>query len=160
MLCYLLHYTKLEVLLVIINSWIAVLVLIAEVQDRLAGHTLLSPGDGGHFPHSSGRSVTNVASLHTLTISLPSRGSLHLCGAVGVDGPNVLVVLHLTTEGVRHVIVVILLPLALHEQAGALHKLVHGHGVVLGVDGEQTGDARCGQSMVWVDEVCVCFTTV
>ena len=117
-------------------------VLVAVVQHRLAGDTLLSPGDGRHFPHSPSCSVTDVASLHTLTVSLPRGGALHLRGAVGVDGPDVLVVLHRTTEGVRHVIVVILLPLALHEQAGALHELVHGHGVVLGVDGEEPGDAR------------------
>ena len=123
-------------------------VLVAVVQHGLAGHTLLSPGDGRHFPHSPGGSVADVAPLHTLTISLPRGGSLHLRGAVGVDGPEVLVLLHRTTEGVRHVIVVILLPLALHEQAGALHKLVHGHGGAAGGVGEETGGGRSGQCMV------------
>ena len=117
-------------------------VLVAVVQYRLAADTLLPPGDGGHFPHSPSSSVPDISSLHTLTISLPRGGPLHLCGAVGVDGPDVLVLLHRPTEGVRHVIVVILLPLALHEQAGALHKLVHRHGGAAGGVGEETGDDR------------------
>ena len=111
------------------------LVLVAVVQDRLASHTLLSPGDGGHFPHSPGGPVPDVPSLHTFAVSLARGGALHLSGSVRVDGPEVLVLLHPPTEGVSHVIVVILLSLALHEQSGALDELVHGHddpGVTLG----------------------------
>ena len=102
-------------------------VLVAVVEDRLAGHTLLAPGDCGHFPHSSSGSVSDISFLYTFAVSLPSGGTLHLSGPVRVDSPEVLVLLHPTTEGVGHVIVVIVLPLALHEEAGPLDKLVHGH---------------------------------
>ena len=126
------------------------LVLVAVVQNRLAGHTLLSPGDGGHFPHSPGGPVPDVPSLHTFAVSLARGGALHLSGSVGVDGPEVLVLLHPPTEGVSHVIVVILLSLALHEQAGALDELVHGHAGDTGHTGH-TGEELHRQqiSLLW-----------
>ena len=135
----------------VVSGRVGLLVVVAVVEHGLAGDTLLSTSDGCDFPDGPGRPVPNVPSLDRLGIAFAGGGALHLGVAVRVDGTQLLVlVLHSTRERVGNVVIVIVLTLALHEEAGALHKLVHRHGVVLGGGGEETGDARCGQCMVWV----------
>lgn len=113
----------------VVSGWVGLLVVVAVVEDRLAGDTLLPTSDGCDFPDSPGRPVPNVSSLHRLGIALPGGGALHLGVAVRMHGAQLLVLIfHPTGERVGNIVIVILLPLALHEQPGALHKLVHGHG--------------------------------
>ena len=131
--CYLLNYTKLEVLLVIINAGIALIVLIAVVEHGLAGDALLAPGDRGHLPDSPGGPVPDVATLDPPAVSLTRRATLHLSGTVGVDSSDIIrVSLQSSGKRVGNIIIVRLFPLALHEEAGAFDKLVHGHDVMDG----------------------------
>lgn len=126
-LCYLLNNTKLEVLLVIIDRRVGVLVLIAIVEHWLAGDTLLPPGDGCHLPHRPGGPVSDIPSLNWFRISFPTRGPLHLSISVGMNSTNILLIINSSTECISNIVIVIFFPLALHEQAGTFHKLVHRH---------------------------------
>ena len=74
--------------------------------------------------------MPDVSPLDTPGVSLALRGALHLGGSVRVHSPDVAMVglgLQGPGECVRHVVIVLLLTLALHEQARALDELVHGH---------------------------------
>ena len=116
----------------VVSGRVGLLVVVAVVEHGLAGDTLLSTSDGCDFPDGPGRPVPNVPSLDRLGIAFAGGGALHLGVAVRVDGTQLLVlVLHSTRERVGNVVIVIVLTLALHEEAGALHKLVHGHGASL-----------------------------
>ena len=116
----------------VVSGWVGLLVVVAVVEHGLAGDALLSTSDGCDFPDGPGRPVPNVPSLDRLGIAFAGGGALHLGVAVRVDGTQLLVlVLHSTRERVGNVVIVIVLTLALHEEAGALHKLVHGHGASL-----------------------------
>ena len=128
---YLLHYTKLEVLLAVANAGVTLRVLVAVVEHGLAGHGLLAARDGRHFAHGARGAVADVAALHAAAVALARRAPLHLRGAVGVHGAQVAAVrlaLERAGEGVCDIVIVLLLALALHEQARPLHELVHGHG--------------------------------
>ena len=147
---YLLHYTKLEVLLAVANAGVTLRVLVAVVEHGLAGHGLLAARDGRHFAHGARGAVPDVAALHAAAVALARRAPLHLRGAVGVHGAQVAAVslaLERAGEGIGDIVIVLLLALALHEQARPLHELVHGHGA--GV--VRAGSPSQGHSVVvWV----------
>ena len=147
---YLLHYTKLEVLLAVANAGVTLRVLVAVVEHGLAGHGLLAARDRRHFAHGARGAVPDVAALHAAAVALARRAPLHLRGAVGVHGAQVAAVslaLERAGEGVGDIVIVLLLALALHEQARPLHELVHGH--VAGV--VRAGSPSQGHSVVvWV----------
>ena len=144
---YLLHYTKLEVLLAVANAGVTLRVLVAVVEHGLAGHGLLAARDRRHFAHGARGAVADVAALHAAAVALARRAPLHLRGAVGVHGAQVAAVslaLERAGEGICDIVIVLLLALALHEQARPLHELVHGHGGGGGQLVTITGPQCCG----------------
>ena len=141
---YLINYAKFEAFLIMGHSGIALSIVTSKVHDTFRSDRLLSPSDSCHFPHCAGTAGADPAFPHSLGASFPLCIPVYGHRPQGMNGPNFISVRQLIVaeaavaiglrahggreggvEAVGHVVVVRVLPLALHEQAGAFDKLVH-----------------------------------
>ena len=143
---YLVYHTEFEAFLIMGHSRITLRIVTAKVHDTFRCHCLVPSCHCGHFPDRSGWTGPYPTLADSFCSPFPFSIAIHRHGSKGMNSSNVLPVwqldiskaavgIRLRPHGVRegrmeavgHIVVVRVLPLALHEQSGAFDKLVHWH---------------------------------